>query len=158
MNTNGHLGKNDKKNGKKHPPQGDDASTVPTGTCRVGRGQQGESRPASSALRCGCHLDLERLRPKPCPSLPSRLLRRHGHHIYTHIFIVPRFVMLGMLMSNQRWKSCCASSDGKLNNNNTNNKEARSKHSTRNTNTHLVAKNAVLPITARAHARWFRIF
>ena len=49
---------------RKHPPQGDDASTVSAGTCRVGRGEQGEARPAISAPRGGPHLDLGRLRLK----------------------------------------------------------------------------------------------
>ena len=58
------LGKNDKKKRKKHPPQGDDAGTVSAGTCRVGRGEQGEARPAIGGPRGGPHLDLERLRLK----------------------------------------------------------------------------------------------
>ena len=43
---------------KKHPPQGDYAYTVSAGTCRVGRGEQGEARPAISAPRGGPHLEL----------------------------------------------------------------------------------------------------
>ena len=49
---------------KKHPPKGDDVSTVSAGTCRAGRGEQGEARPAINAPRSGHHLDLERLRLK----------------------------------------------------------------------------------------------
>ena len=65
IRTNGRLGKNDKnKKQKKHPPRGDDASTVSAGTCRVGRGEQGEVRRAISALRGGPHVDLERFRLK----------------------------------------------------------------------------------------------
>ena len=46
------------KKRKQHPPQGDDASTAEAATCRVGRGDQGEARPAISAPRGGPHLDL----------------------------------------------------------------------------------------------------
>ena len=55
--------KNDKKT-KKHPQQGNDASTVSAVTCRVGRGDQGEARPAISAPRGEPHLDLRRSRLK----------------------------------------------------------------------------------------------
>ena len=54
----------DKKR-KQHPPQRDDAGTAEGATCRVGRGEQGEARPAISAPRDGPHLDLGRLRLKP---------------------------------------------------------------------------------------------
>ena len=46
------------KKRKQHPPQGDDTSTVYAATCRVGRREQGEARPAISAPRGGLHLDL----------------------------------------------------------------------------------------------------
>ena len=49
---------------KQHPPEGDDASTVYAATYRVGRGEQGDARPAISALRGGPHLDQGRLRRK----------------------------------------------------------------------------------------------
>ena len=57
------LGKIDKQR-KKHPPQEDDARAVYPGTCRVGKGKQGEARPATSAPRGGPHLDLGNLRRK----------------------------------------------------------------------------------------------
>ena len=47
------------KKRKKHPPQGDDVSTV---YLKGGRGEQGEARPAISAPRGRPHLDLGRLR------------------------------------------------------------------------------------------------
>ena len=50
--------------GKQYPPQGDDASTVQAATCRVGRGEQGEARPATSTPRGRPHLDLGRVRLK----------------------------------------------------------------------------------------------
>ena len=48
--------------------------------------------------------------------------------------------MSGMLMSDERWRSCCTLSDGKHNNNKTSKRKARSKTSTRNANIHLVTK------------------
>ena len=57
------MGKNQKRT-KEHPPQGDDASTVTADTCWVGRGEQGEARPAIGAPRGGPNLDLGRLRLK----------------------------------------------------------------------------------------------
>ena len=53
-----------KKKRKQHPPQGDDANTVPAATCRVERGEQGEARPAINVPRSGPRLDLGRLRLK----------------------------------------------------------------------------------------------
>ena len=44
--------------------QGDDAGTAEGTTCRVGRGEKGEARPATSAPRGGPHLDLGRFRLK----------------------------------------------------------------------------------------------
>ena len=49
------------KKRKKHPPQGDDVSTV---YLKGGRGEQGEARPAISAPSGRPHLDLGRLRLK----------------------------------------------------------------------------------------------
>ena len=59
IRRNGRLGKNDKN--EKAPAVG---RRRKHGTCRVGRGEQGEARPAMSALRGGPHLDLGRLRLK----------------------------------------------------------------------------------------------
>ena len=42
------------------------------------------------------------------------------------------FLKSWMLMSDQRWRSCCTLSDGKHNNNDTSNKKPRSKNLTRN--------------------------
>ena len=50
------------KKRKWHPSQGDSASTARA--CRVGRGAQGEARPAISAPRGGPHLDIGRVRLK----------------------------------------------------------------------------------------------
>ena len=44
------------------------------------------------------------------------------------------FIMPGMLMSDQRWRSCCTLADGK-HNNNTSNKKTGLKNSSRNANT-----------------------
>ena len=52
------------KKRKPHPPPGDDASTAGAAPGRVGRGEQGEARPAINALRGGPHLDLGHLRLK----------------------------------------------------------------------------------------------
>ena len=53
-----------KKKRKQYPLQGDDARMAEGATCRVGRGDQGEARPAISAPRGGPRLDLGRLRLK----------------------------------------------------------------------------------------------
>ena len=45
-----------------------------------------------------------------------------------------RCLTSGMIMSDQRWRSCCTLSDGKHNNNNTSNIKARSKKSTQSVN------------------------
>ena len=52
------------KKRKQNPSQGDDAGTAEGTTCRVGRGEKGEARPATSAPRGGPHLDLGRFRLK----------------------------------------------------------------------------------------------
>ena len=77
--------KNITKQRKKHPPQGDDASTVLAGTRRVERGELGEARPAISAPRGKPHLYLGGYGSKPGLNLTSWLLRRHGQHIYTYV-------------------------------------------------------------------------
>ena len=66
-------------------------------TCRFGKGEQGQARPAISALRGGPHLDLGRLRLKPwCLTFfiaettwPTYLyIYIHTYiYIYIHIYI-----------------------------------------------------------------------
>ena len=73
------------KERKQHPPQGDDASTVSAATCRVGRDEQGEARPASSAPRGGPHLDLERLRLKTWSKSDLSIAETTGR-TYLYIF------------------------------------------------------------------------
>ena len=69
---------------KKHPPQGDDASTVLAGPCRVGRVskvrhvQQSSHREVDVISISGVYGS------KPGLNLTSRLLR-HGQHVYTYI-------------------------------------------------------------------------
>ena len=71
---------------KQYPSQGDDASTAEATPERVGRGEQCEARRANSAPNDGPHLELRRYGSKPGLNLTSRLLRRHGQHIFTCIY------------------------------------------------------------------------
>ena len=60
------------------------------------------------------------------------------------------FLMSGMLMSDQHWRSCCTLSRGNHNNSNASNKKARSNNSKRNVNNiHLVTKCQGVPGTTK---------
>ena len=80
------------KTRKKHPLQGDDASTVSASTYRVGKGEQGEARPAISAPRGGPHLDLGRLRLKTCSKSDFSIAETTAP-TYLHIYISSRQIM-----------------------------------------------------------------
>ena len=87
------------KKRKQHLPQGGDASTVSAGTCRVGKGEQGEARPALSPPRGGPHLDLGRSRLKTCSKSDFSIAETTGPTylpgISIHIFTYIQWLILG---------------------------------------------------------------
>ena len=74
------------KKRQQNPLPGDDASTAETTPGRVKRDEQSEARRANATPNGGPRLEFGRLRPKPGLNMISRLLRRHGQHIYTSIY------------------------------------------------------------------------
>ena len=72
---------------KTSPSPGHDPSTAESACGRAGRDEQGEAHRANTTPNGGPHLELGLLGSKPSLNLTSRLLRRHGQHIYTYVYI-----------------------------------------------------------------------
>ena len=71
---------------KQYPAPEDDASTAEAAADRVGGGEQGEERRANNTSNGEPHLEQGRLRLETWSNMTSRLLRRHGQHIYTYTY------------------------------------------------------------------------